>query len=99
MAALREELGMSTINWPKHDASLHLTHNDHKSVYETVQEYRETREVEDHEWASAEQRDKAYATGELWELQWYPDTPVGFYVLYAADFDALMDAVEKRNWS
>lgn len=80
------------MQFPRHEASLHLTHNDHKSYYRTVAE---AIQEDDHGyqedcWVSAEQRQKAIETNECWTLQWYPDTPVGFYILSAADLDALL---------
>jgi hypothetical protein len=77
------------MNFPRHDASLHLTHNQHKAYYMTVAEI--DRE-QDYDWVSEEQKQKAIATGDYWELQWYPDTPTGSYSLCAADLDVLLAA-------
>lgn len=82
------------INWPKHEASMTLTHNDHKSYYRTVAQsiadvdhgYQEDC------WVSPEQRLKAVETNECWTIQWYPDTPIGFCILSAADLDVLLAA-------
>jgi hypothetical protein len=83
-----------TIEWPKHEASLHLTHNDHKSVYRTVQESIDDESFGycDDDWVSPEQKQKAIDTNDCWTLQWYPDTPVGFCKLSAADLDVLLAA-------
>ncbi len=72
--------------------SLTLTHNDHKGSYETVEEHLLNAD-EDDCWVSDEQRTKAIATDSVWRLQWYPDTPVGFCVLLAADLEVLLEAV------
>lgn len=84
--------------FPPHEASLHLTHNDHKTNYQTVAEWWEDaqamRRMDDEDWVSPEQKQKAIETNELWELQWYPDTPIGFLYLAAADLDALLEAVK-----
>ena len=75
--------------FPKH-LTLTLTHNEHKNYYQTVQE---SIDMKDHgytEWVSPEQREKAIDTDECWTLQWYPDTPVGFNILSAADLDVLL---------
>jgi hypothetical protein len=82
------------IKWPKHEASLHLTHNDHKSVYQTVAQSIEQGDhgYVDDSWVSAEQKQKAIETNECWTLQWYPDTPIGFCILSAADLDVLIEA-------
>lgn len=83
---------MMDIKFPRHAAGLHLTHNDHKSVYETVAQSIEDGRYDSDAFVSDEQREKAIATNECWELHWYPDTPVGFCVLLAADLDVLMAA-------
>lgn len=79
--------------FPPHKASLSLEHNDHKSCYETVEQW--DLGFGDHpfyEWVSPEQRQKAIDTDSVWTLQWYPDTPVGFCALAAADLDVLLTA-------
>jgi len=78
--------------WPRHEASLHLTHNKHLACYLTVQQA-----IDEHDfgydcWVSEEQKQKAIETNECWMLQWYPDTPVGFCLLSAADLDVLLEA-------
>lgn len=83
---------MSEIKWPRHDASLTLQHNDHKSFYQTVQQVIDTDSFRFINWVSEEQRQKAIDTNDAWTLQWYPNTPVGFCALAAADLDVLLAA-------
>jgi len=80
------------VQFPRHAASLHLTHNQHKSYYETVAKAIESGTYDDEDWINPEQRQRALETNDVWELQWYPDTPVGSYRLLAADLDALLTA-------
>ena len=82
------------MDFPKHDASLILTHNDHKSYYKTVAQAVEENDhgYRDDNWVSPEQKQKAIDTNKCWMLQWYPDTPRGFYILSAADLDVLLAA-------
>ena len=82
------------VKFPEHKASLSLEHNDHKSSYETVEEYVAWLNAED-SFVNEEQKQKAYKTQDLWVLQWYPDTPVGFCLLMAADLDVLLEAAGK----
>jgi hypothetical protein len=70
------------MNFPKHEASLHLTHNDHKGVYETV--------------ADSVQFGRHGYEPECWTLQWYPHTPVGFCLMSAADLDVLLEAAREE---
>jgi beta-lactamase superfamily II metal-dependent hydrolase len=83
------------IQWPKHKASLHLTHNDHLGNYQTVAEAIKYDNCGYDEWVSEEQKQKAIDTNDCWTLHWYPDTPIGFYVLSAADLDILLEAANK----
>jgi len=82
------------VKFPNHAASLHLTHNDHKSSYITVAQAIEQNDFGYSltDWVSDEQREKAIAANECWTLQWYPDTPVGFIKMSAADLDVLLAA-------
>lgn len=84
------------MDFPKHEAALHLTHNEHKSYYMSVQQ---SIDQDDHGytddcWVSPEQRQKAIDTNECWKLQWYPRTPVGFMLMSAADLDVLLEAAK-----
>lgn len=83
--------------FPRHKASLHLTHNNHKGVYQTVAQSIAHGDFgyEDDCWISDEQKEKAIANDECWTIQWYPNTPVGFCVLSAHDLDALLEAARK----
>jgi hypothetical protein len=90
-AARREGLEQARDWWPEHKCSLTICHNPHKDVYETVVQY----EGEDPVWASAEDRAQAIATNELWEMQWYPETPAGFVRVYAATYEGLRAAIRE----
>ena len=88
---------MSDLGFPNHKASLSLTHNQHKDYYQTVAV---SIDMGDHGytndcWVSPDQKAKAIEADECWTLQWYPDTPVGFHILSAADLDALMAAARE----
>lgn len=81
------------IKFPEHEASLYLTHNDHRSCYLTVAQAIENDDFgyKDEDWVSKEQKTKAIATNECWRLQVYPETPIGFYLMSAADLDVLLE--------
>ena len=88
-----------TIEFPAHKASLHLCHNDHKSVYQSVEDWLADNERDDgcwFEWVSPEERRKAIKDDSVWTLQWYPETPVGFCALAASDLNVLLDAASGR---
>lgn len=75
---------------PPHKASLHINHNEHKANYETVERYLE-HESERLDFRSEEERLRCISSDEIWELQWYPDTPIGFYAIAAPTLEALID--------
>lgn len=83
------------MKFPDHKAALYLKHNDHLSCYQTVQEYIDNKDFGYDSWVSEEQKQKAVETNDCWVLQWYPDTPVGFCVLAAADLDVLLEYAYK----
>lgn len=78
---------------PEHKCGLYLEHNVHRDYYETIE-----KAVLDEDqncgnsWVSPEEREKALLTGELWTLQWYPETPIGFHRLAASTLDTLLEA-------
>mgnify|MGYP001558436197 CR=1 FL=1 len=77
------------LKFPEHKASLSLTHNQHKAYYEPIADY--IMRIDEHEWVSLEERDRALAADEIWELQWYPETPVGSYLLCGSTLEAVME--------
>jgi hypothetical protein len=83
------------MNWlPEHKCGLYLEHNVHKDVYETIEENYDPRDfVSDEEWTKAVELDS------VWRLQWYPDTPVGFYVVCASTLAALEQYIRARGQS
>ena len=83
------------MNWlPPHKCGLFLTHNEHKNYYETVAIRIQDGCIADRGWVSEEEKQRAIDTDELWELQWYPDTPNGSYTLVASSLDAIRSALK-----
>lgn len=80
------------MDFPAHKAALYLTHNEHKSYHQTVAERVKSADFgyTDACWVSEEQKRKAIDTDDCWTVQWYPETPVGFCILSAADLDVLL---------
>lgn len=70
-----------------------LTHNNHKDYYMTVAKAIEEKDYgyTDDCWVDQQQKQKAIDTDECWTIQWYPDTPIGSYILSAADLDVLLE--------
>jgi hypothetical protein len=82
------------IDWlPPHKCGLYLEHNAHKDVYYTVeQHYNPDRFVSMEEW------DKAVREDSVWTLQWYPDTPIGFYLIAASSLEAIQQALKENKY-
>lgn len=68
---------------------MYLTHNQHKDYYETVEQYLDNPWMKDLD-IDEETRLRMIDSDEVWELQWYPDTPVGFYKVVGASFLEVM---------
>ena len=77
---------------PRHACSLELTHNQHLDYYETAEQ--RIAEMDGYEcppnWKTPESKAQAIATNELWELHWYPDTPIGNYSICAPTLHELL---------
>ncbi len=81
------------MNWlPEHKCGLSLSHNDHRGVYESLEQYYDAADF-----VSVDEWIKALAEDSVWVLHWYPDTPVGFYRMAASSLEALEAAVKERN--
>jgi len=87
------------MQFPEHKASLHLTHNEHKSVYQTVEQSLNDRKdwYEDVNWATETSRQKCIETNELWELQWYPRTPIGSITVCGATLEEVLEFANSED--
>ena len=89
------------MKFPQH-ISLSIEHNPHVARYEDVEDFFLSVEhgggqpIPDSEFATERCRQDIAATGELWEARWYPVTPIGFCVVYAATLDRLLGRLAKE---
>jgi len=86
-----------------HDAkggSLTIHFNDHKSVYRTARQTVLDGSIAADDFISEEEFVKAMNTDTIWNIHWYPSTPVGFYSIYASSLSALLtylkDEIDKN---
>ena len=83
-----ETTNMDAIRWPDHKAGLHITHNLHLGYYETIEQAIGGKDSNAtylrEDFPDAAEIALAIETGSVWEIQWYPDTPVGFCRVCAA---------------
>jgi hypothetical protein len=79
---------LQVIKLPRH-LGLHITHNQHKIYYMSIQDYvTDGRDRWDVDQADL---DEILSTGEIWEIQWYPNTPIGFRAVAAATLERALE--------
>jgi hypothetical protein len=88
-ALLAEVDRLKALGLPDHKCGLYLEHNAHRDVYENIEQWIAD-QVDEDDWVSPEERAKAIAEDSVWTLQWYPDTPIGFFRRAASSLDALL---------
>ena len=73
------------LDWlPEHKCGLYLSHNEHRDVYETIEEFYDAKDfISQEEWHKAVKEDS------VWVLQWYPNTPIGFNRIAASTLQAI----------
>jgi len=76
--------------------SISLGINKHRDYYETAEQYvnningrNDREEIED------ELKYRMIDTDTIYELQFYPDTPVGFYVVYGTSLDEVINKAKE----
>lgn len=81
------------MNWlPEHKCGLHLSHNEHRDVYDTIEEFYDAGDfISPEEWREAVAKDS------VWVLHWYPNTPVGFIRIAASTLEALEARVKEMH--
>ena len=81
------------MNWlPEHKCGLYLTHNEHRDVYETIENF-----YHPEDFISPEEWRKALSENSVWVLHWYPDTPIGAYRIAASTLEAIESRVKEMN--
>lgn len=80
-------------------SSLTLSFNEaHATNYMTVTDFIEAGQYDPESWVNPEEMQKSIDTNSVWTLQWYPDTPIGFYTLRASSLDVLLKAVAEGDY-
>lgn len=80
------------MNFPRHNGSLTLEHNLHKDLYKSIKDYIEELDEREcpPEWSNPIMKTLSIELGEIWELRWYPITPIGFEYIAAPTFEDLI---------
>lgn len=72
-------------------ASIHVTFNEHRTNYESVEEYVRFRLGDRFDQEKPEDLQAMIDNDLLIEVQFYTSTPVGFYLVMGANLDKLLD--------
>ncbi len=83
-------------DFPKHKCGLYLTHNAHKDIYESIVHWAADN-LEEDDWVCEEEKIFALAADEVWVLQWYPNTPIGFCKLAGYNLWAVLEAARNAE--
>jgi hypothetical protein len=76
---------------PKHEISLNIEHNPHKTYYEKLADYiRQVSLDEPDDWTYEGEKEKAIENDEIWILTYFPDTPVGHIKVAASNLSNLL---------
>jgi len=77
---------------PRH-LNLTIEHNPHKAYYQTVEQWLDDDgpDAKDGDELRPEDRAAILATGELWTVQWYPNTPIGSVLVCAATLPRVLE--------
>lgn len=73
---------------PEHKCGLYLEHNANRDYYESVEAYLDDNPL--YQFKDDQARQRCIDTGDIWTLQWYPNTPVGFIAVAAPTLDELL---------
>ena len=74
-------------------ASVHLDVNQHKAYYQKLDEYLNEHERKND--IDPKELEAMLAADTMYELQFYPSTPVGFYVVYGLTLESVLAQAEK----
>ena len=83
------------MKFPKHKCGLYISHNQHLNCYRTIEEYID--DIDDEDFISEEDKAECIKSGDIWEIQWYPDTPVGCYIIYASTLEKAIEEALKTE--
>lgn len=73
------------------DTNVHLGFNGHTAYYESPADYYSNQPGAVPSWPSEEEKNKAFSENSVWTLQWYPRTPISFYLIAASSLPALIE--------
>lgn len=86
------------MKFPKHH-QMYISHNEHRTNYESVEQYFSggygKRNKED---ILPEDLKECIKEDEIWEIQWYPKTPISFHHVAAASLERCLEIINSQEW-
>jgi hypothetical protein len=77
---------------------LSISFNEHAVYYQSVQQWMDDEHGGQRcNWESDEEKKRAIENDSVWTCQWYPITPIGFYVAAASSYQSLMAFVARSK--
>lgn len=73
---------------PDHKCGLFLEHNVHRNFYENAADWIE--QNDHYTWKDEASKQVAVQSDSVWTLQWYPETPIGFFAVAAPTLEELL---------
>jgi hypothetical protein len=84
------------MKFPKH-LNLSITHNPHKNYYQTVLQYLEDDDISKKS-ITKEDLCICIETDELWELQWYPSSPISFFKILSYSLQRCLELAQESRY-
>jgi len=83
---------MNKIKLPKH-SGLIISHNQHKYSGMSINDY-----VTDYDYTGDDfEYNECIKHDSIWEMTWYPDTPIGCYDIYSSTFEGLFEDLDEYD--
>lgn len=85
------------MNLPKH-INLTIEHQPHATCYQSAAQWLETVDVFDAVDIEPADRAEMLRTGEIWEISWHPNTPVGSHSVAAATLERALELANDAGY-
>ena len=78
--------------------SMSIEHNDHKNCYENIVEYINQKPMLRRKELSDEEYERCIKNDEIWEIRWYPITPISFHFVCAPTWEECIKKIVSNDW-
>jgi len=88
----KERKASIIMKFPEHHL-LYITHNEHRTNYESIEQYLKSGCMNRLKDMNPEDVQKCIETDSIWEIQWYPRTPISFHWVGAATLERCFEII------